>query len=135
MPRRTSGPAPTFEGDLNGRSLFGGGGRFGFRGKLRSASGASGPGARICATLSDIDHAYEGALTMAIERDALGFDAPAPLGHPGRAGLPDGHPTGPEVGERLPDFILPDASGKKRRFQADRAGRPAVVVFYRSAVW
>jgi len=34
---------------------------------------------------------------MTIERDELGFDAPAPLGHPGRLGLPDGHPTGPEL--------------------------------------
>ena len=70
-----------------------------------------------------------------IERDALGFDAPAPLGHPGRANLPDGHPTGPEIGDRLPDFTLPDAYGRTVDFHADRAGRPAVVVFFRSAVW
>ena len=49
---------------------------------------------------------------MTIERDHHGFDAPAPLGHPGRAGLPDGHSTGPEIGERLPDFQLPDANGQ-----------------------
>ena len=35
-----------------------------------------------------------------IERDEHGFDAPAPLEHPGRADLPEGHPTGPKVGER-----------------------------------
>ena len=45
---------------------------------------------------------------MTIERDHLGFDAPAPLGHPGRLGLPEGQGTGPEVGEKLPDFELPD---------------------------
>ena len=72
---------------------------------------------------------------MTIERDELGFDAPAPLGHPGRAGLPDGHPTGPEVGETLPGFTLPDAFGTATTLHEDRAGRPAVVVFYRSAVW
>ncbi len=72
---------------------------------------------------------------MTIERDELGFDAPAPLGHPGRAGLPAGHPTGPEVGEKLPDFTLPDAFGKNVTLHEARAGRPAVVVFYRSAVW
>jgi hypothetical protein len=72
---------------------------------------------------------------MTIERDELGFDAPAPLGHPGRAGLPAGHPTGPEVGELLPDFELPDANGRRVRLHDDRAGAKAVVVFFRSAVW
>jgi hypothetical protein len=72
---------------------------------------------------------------MTIERDHHGFDAPAPLGHPGRVGLPDGHATGPEVGTRLPDFALPDAGGRIVDLHRDRAGRPAVVVFYRSAVW
>lgn len=72
---------------------------------------------------------------MTIERDEHGFDAPAPLGHPGRLGLPDGHPTGPDVGDRLPDFELPDAYGRKLCFHADRGDRKAVVVFYRSAVW
>ncbi len=73
---------------------------------------------------------------MAIhEIDDLGFEAPAALGHPGRSGLPDGEPTGPEVGDRLPDFVLPDASGKPIRFDEDRGGSKAVVVFYRSVVW
>ena len=72
---------------------------------------------------------------MTIERDDLGFDAPAPLGHPGRAGLREGTPTGPEVGERLPGFTLPDAFGRDVDFHADRDGAPAVLVFYRSAVW
>jgi hypothetical protein len=49
---------------------------------------------------------------LTIERDHHGFDAPAPLGHPGRAGLPKGHSTGPEIGERLPDFELPDAQAR-----------------------
>jgi len=69
------------------------------------------------------------------ETDALGFEAPAPVGHPARAGLPDGQPTGPEVGERLPDFALPDQSGRTVRFHEDRGDSPAAVVFYRSAVW
>jgi hypothetical protein len=49
---------------------------------------------------------------MTVERDEKGLDAPAPLGHPGRAGLPTGHPTGPEVGGLLPDFELRDAYAK-----------------------
>ena len=72
---------------------------------------------------------------MTVERDELGFDAPAPLGHPGRSGLAEGHSTGPEIGERLPDFTLPDAFGRPLSLHADRGDMKAVVVFYRSAVW
>jgi hypothetical protein len=72
---------------------------------------------------------------MVIERDELGFDAPAPLGHPARASLPEGASTGPAAGELLPDFELPDASGKRVRFHEDRAGKKTALVFYRSAVW
>ena len=72
---------------------------------------------------------------MTIERDELGFDAPAPVGHPGRLGLETGHPTGPEVGERLPDFRLPDIHGREVALHADRGSATAVVVFFRSAVW
>ena len=72
---------------------------------------------------------------MVVERDHHGFDAPAPLDHPARAGLPDHHATGPEVGTQLPNFTLPDASGNAIDFHQHRNGRKAVVVFYRSAVW
>jgi hypothetical protein len=72
---------------------------------------------------------------MKTEWDDLGFEAPAPVGHPGRAGLPAGHPTGPEVGERLPDFALPDQHGRTLRFHEDRGDAKAAVVFFRSAVW
>ena len=72
---------------------------------------------------------------MAIERDHHGFDAPAALGHPGRASLPADAGTGPEVGELLPDFELPDAFGRPVRFHADRGESRAALVFYRSAVW
>jgi len=72
---------------------------------------------------------------MTIERDEKGFDAPAPLGHPGRLGLEDGHRTGPQVGERLPDFRLPDAYGREIDFHSERGNAKAAVVFYRSAVW
>jgi len=69
------------------------------------------------------------------ERDQLGFDAPAPLGYSGRANKPDGTPTGPEIGERLPDFSLMDHTGRVVDFHADRADAKAAVVFFRSAVW
>lgn len=72
---------------------------------------------------------------MTVERDALGFDAPAPLGHPARAGLPPGLEVGPVIGERLPDFELPDAFGRMVRFHEHRGDAPAAVIFFRSAVW
>ena len=72
---------------------------------------------------------------MTVERDALGFDAPAPPDHPARQGLPAGHPTGPSVGDAVPDFTLPDSSGRMVRLHEHRAGRPAAIVFFRSAVW
>ena len=70
-----------------------------------------------------------------IERDKLGFDAPAPIGHPARSGLPEGRSIGPRRGESLPDFTLPDQRGRPVHFAEDRAGAKAVVVFFRSAVW
>ncbi len=69
------------------------------------------------------------------EIDDLGFEAPAPLGLPGRANMPKGLVVGPEVGERLPDFTLPDQNGNVVDFHADRGQARAAVVFYRSAVW
>jgi hypothetical protein len=44
-------------------------------------------------------------------------------------------PTGPAVGERLPDIVAPSTTGEMVDVHAHRAGRGAVVVFYRSAVW
>ncbi len=44
-------------------------------------------------------------------------------------------PTGPALGERLPDFTLANQHGELIDFHADRDGHAAVVVFYRSAVW
>ncbi len=43
--------------------------------------------------------------------------------------------AGPAVGETFPDFELPDAEGSPLRLHDWRAGRPALVVFYRSAAW
>ena len=42
---------------------------------------------------------------------------------------------GPATGLRFPDVMLTDASGKMVDLHADRAGRPALVVFHRSARW
>ncbi len=47
----------------------------------------------------------------------------------------DDFPTGPAVGEPLPDFTLPDQSGAPVTFSAARGDRRAAVVFLRSSRW
>jgi len=42
---------------------------------------------------------------------------------------------GPAIGARFPDLHLPDQTGEPIDLHQARAGRPAVVVFYRSARW
>lgn len=42
---------------------------------------------------------------------------------------------GPAVGTRFPDIVLPDQHGQMVDLHAARAGRRALVVFYRSADW
>ena len=42
---------------------------------------------------------------------------------------------GPAVGSTFPDFELPDAHGIQVSLNGWRAGRRALVVFYRSASW
>ena len=69
--------------------------------------------------------------------DDLGITVPmAPVSHPGRRYPADiEFPTGPEVGERLPEFTLPNQDGELVDFHKDRGTSKAIVVFYRSAVW
>ena len=67
--------------------------------------------------------------------DERGLFVEAPIDFPGRRYPAADFPTGPALGERLPDFTLPNQHGEAIDFHADRGGRPAVVVFYRSAVW
>jgi hypothetical protein len=42
---------------------------------------------------------------------------------------------GPSLGTRFPDVRLPDQQGQLMDLDAARAGRPALVVFFRSARW
>lgn len=47
----------------------------------------------------------------------------------------DGYATGPETGDRIPDFALPDQAGCVRNLK-DLAGPAGVfLVFHRSADW
>ncbi len=68
--------------------------------------------------------------------DDLGITVGVPASHPGRRyPASEDFPTGPEVGERLPEFTLTNQRGEVVDFHADRGDSKAVVVFYRSAVW
>jgi hypothetical protein len=42
---------------------------------------------------------------------------------------------GPQVGERVPEFSLPDQNGNTQTLQSIMGPRGAVLVFYRSADW
>jgi len=44
-------------------------------------------------------------------------------------------PTGPAIGEALPDFTLPDQDGTPVDYETARAGRRAMIVLHRSASW
>ncbi len=55
---------------------------------------------------------------------------------PGQRNPTDDHfPTGPEVGEVLPDFTLTDQSGRTVNFQESRGSWRALILFHRSARW
>ena len=47
----------------------------------------------------------------------------------------DAFPTGPAVGEPVPDFTLRDQHGREVNFAEYRAGKRALLVFHRSAHW
>jgi peroxiredoxin len=47
----------------------------------------------------------------------------------------DFNTIGPKEGQRLPDVRLSDQTGALVDLHEQRAGRPALVVFYRSAEW
>ena len=42
---------------------------------------------------------------------------------------------GPQVGERIPDFALPDQHGTVRTLESIMGERGAMIVFHRSANW
>ena len=42
---------------------------------------------------------------------------------------------GPQVGQRVPDFSLPDQTGRVRTLQSIMGPRGAMIVFVRSADW
>ena len=70
------------------------------------------------------------------QTDDLGITIGIPASHPARRyPASDEFPTGPAIGERLPEFALPNQSGRIVDYHADRGDSRSIVVFYRSAVW
>ncbi len=68
--------------------------------------------------------------------DDLGIAVPVPISHPARRyPANDDFPTGPAVGERLPEFQLPNQNGELVDFHKRQRSGNAVVVFFRSAMW
>ncbi len=67
--------------------------------------------------------------------DHLGFLGPLKPGTGGRRDPVGEFPTGPNIGTRLPDIVATDSAGERIDVHADRDDKPAVVLFYRSAVW
>ncbi|MFK7914117.1 MAG: hypothetical protein AB8B93_09405 [Pseudomonadales bacterium] len=67
--------------------------------------------------------------------DQDGFVGPFRPGNGPRNDPRGAFPTGPEVGQRLPDIRCHDAQGQAFDLHAQREQAPAVVLFFRSAVW
>lgn len=68
-------------------------------------------------------------------RDQDGFLGPIKPGTGPRRDPAGEFPSGPPVGSRLPDMVAQDHDGVVVDVHRERANRPAIVVFFRSAVW
>ncbi len=68
-------------------------------------------------------------------RDVDGFVGPIQPGLGPRTDPMGEFPTGPDIGSRLPDVRAMDVDGNPFDLHRDRGAAPAIVVFFRSAVW
>ena len=68
-------------------------------------------------------------------RDHLGFVGPFQPGVGPRSDPAGGHPTGPNIGGRLPAIVATSHDGRRIDVHEERADRPLVMVFFSSAVW
>ena len=92
-------------------------------------------GAAAAQTPEAVRPAHE-SLEPGTRTDDLGITIGIPVDHPGRRyPASQEFPTGPDVGERLPSFSLPNQEGRLVDYHADRGDSKSLVVFYRSAVW
>ena len=68
-------------------------------------------------------------------RDLDGFVGPFRSGNGPRSDPRGEFPTGPAIGERFPDVVSTTADGEPFELYRHHGQRPAIFVFYRSAVW
>ena len=68
-------------------------------------------------------------------RDHDGFVGPKHPGTGPRSDPKGEFPTGPEIDQQMPDVRCVTADDTRFDLHEDRASRPAVFIFYRSAVW
>ncbi len=68
-------------------------------------------------------------------RDHDGFVGPFRPGNGPRSDPKGVFPTGPDIGQLMPNVRCHDADGNAFDLHEDRGDRPAVFIFYRSAVW
>jgi len=68
-------------------------------------------------------------------QDHDGFIGPFKPGTGPRSDPRGDFPTGPAVGEQMPDIRCSTADGTPFSLHEHRRDRPALFIFYRSAVW
>jgi hypothetical protein len=68
-------------------------------------------------------------------RDKFGFVGPGSAEDPPRRNPEANFPTGPDVGDRLPKFQLPNQHGELVDFSTAGGPDKAALIFHRSAVW
>lgn len=67
--------------------------------------------------------------------DQDGFVGPFRPGNGPRNDPRGEFPTGPAIGEPMPNMESTDSDGAPFDLHADRGGAPAIFLFFRSAVW
>ena len=68
-------------------------------------------------------------------RDQDGFIGPAKPGNGPRSDPRGAFPTGPEIGDVMPNVRCNTADQALFNLYQNRGQRPAIFIFYRSAVW
>ncbi len=67
-------------------------------------------------------------------RDHDGFVGPMQPGTGPRSDPKGEFPTGPEIGQQMPDVQCATTDGSRFDLHADRAGRPAIFIFFRNLI-